>query len=105
MSSRLSRLLRKLVTVSNRYYLLESVEGGEKWARYSFLGVDPVMRVKCDCGVVTVGERGEDRTVATDKPMEVLREIMARHKAPRIEGLPPSQGGFVGYFLTPCSHM
>lgn len=91
-------LLRKLAEVSNRYYLLESVEGGEKWARYSFLGVDPVLRVSCDCGVVTVEGGGEDRTVATDKPMEVLREIMARHKAPRIEGLPPFAGGFVGYF-------
>lgn len=31
-------LLRKLATVSKRYYLLESVEGGEKWGRYSFFG-------------------------------------------------------------------
>lgn len=91
-------LLRKLAAVSNRYYLLESVEGGEKWARYSFLGVDPVLRAKCDHGVVTVEGGGEDRTVTTDKPMEVIREIMARHKAPRIEGLPPFAGGFVGYF-------
>ncbi|MFR1255291.1 MAG: hypothetical protein ACLSCU_03510 [Eubacterium sp.] len=29
------------------YYLLESVEGGEKWGRYSFLGYDPIMRVTC----------------------------------------------------------
>lgn len=91
-------LLRKLAAVSNRYYLLESVEGGEKWARYSFLGVDPVLRAKCDHGVVTVEGDCEDRTVTTDKPMEVIREIMARHKAPRIEGLPPFAGGFVGYF-------
>lgn len=91
-------LLRKLAAVSNRYYLLESIEGGEKWARYSFLGVDPVLRATCDRGVVTVEGGGEDRTVTTDKPMEVIREIMARHKAPRIEGLPPFAGGFVGYF-------
>ena len=38
-------LLRKLATLSKRYYLLESVEGGEKWGRYSFMGYDPIMRV------------------------------------------------------------
>lgn len=40
-------ILRKLAQNSSRYYLLESVEGGEKWGRYSFLGYDPVMRVTC----------------------------------------------------------
>lgn len=40
-------ILRKLAQKSSRYYLLESVEGGEKWGRYSFLGCDPVMRVIC----------------------------------------------------------
>lgn len=40
-------ILRKLARKSSRYYLLESVEGGEKWGRYSFLGCDPVMRVTC----------------------------------------------------------
>ena len=40
-------ILRKLALSSSRYYLLESVEGGEKWGRYSFMGCDPVMRVTC----------------------------------------------------------
>lgn len=40
-------VIRKLAQKSSRYYLLESVEGGEKWGRYSFLGCDPVMRVTC----------------------------------------------------------
>lgn len=54
-------LLRKLAAVSKRYYLLESVEGGEKWGRYSFLGFDPVMRVKCSCGKVTIEKDGEEK--------------------------------------------
>ena len=37
-------LLRRLQTRSDRFFLLESVEGGEKWARYSFLGYDPILR-------------------------------------------------------------
>ena len=40
-------LLRKIAAGHRRFYLLESVEGGEKWGRYSFLGYDPVMRVSC----------------------------------------------------------
>ena len=40
-------LLRKLSGFSERYYLLESIEGGETWGRYSFLGYDPIMRVTC----------------------------------------------------------
>ena len=91
-------LLRKLAAVSKRYYLLESVEGGEKWGRYSFLGFDPVMRVKCSCGKVTIEKDGEETEKVTDKPLEVLREILKNYKAPRLEGLPPFAGGFVGYF-------
>ena len=91
-------LLRKLATVSKRYYLLESVEGGEKWGRYSFFGFDPVMRVKCSCGKVTIEKDGEETEKVTDKPLEVLREILKDYKAPRLAGLPPFAGGFVGYF-------
>ena len=91
-------LLRKLSGISNRYYLLESIEGGEKWGRYSFLGYDPVMRVSCKEGVVTIEKGDEVTTKQTDKPLDVLREIMKDYKAPRLAGLPPFAGGFVGYF-------
>ena len=37
-------LLRRIAERSSRFYLLESIEGGEKWGRYSFLGYNPVMR-------------------------------------------------------------
>ena len=37
-------MLRKLAALDGQYFLLESVEGGEKWARYSFLGYDPILR-------------------------------------------------------------
>ena len=91
-------LLRKLSGISSRYYLLESIEGGEKWGRYSFLGYDPVMRVSCKEGVVTIEKGDEVATKQTDKPLDVLREIMKDYKAPRLAGLPPFAGGFVGYF-------
>ncbi len=90
-------LLRKLAALSDRYYLLESIEGGEKWARYSFLGFDSVMRLTCNNGTVTI-EDGGVKTVNTGNPLGVIREIMAKYKAPSLPGMPPFTGGLVGYF-------
>ena len=39
---------------SNNYFLLESLEGGEKWGRYSFVGYDPIVRIKAKDKVVEV---------------------------------------------------
>lgn len=90
-------LLRRIAQFSERYYLLESVEGGERWSRYSFLGFDPILRATCKNGTVTIeGERPE--TVKTQKPLEVLRALLSQYKAPKLDGMPPFTGGFVGYF-------
>lgn len=91
-------LLRKIAAVSSRYYLLESIEGGEKWGRYSFLGYDPLMRVSCRCGKVTIEKDGEETVIETDQPLEEIRKIMKQYRSPRLEALPPFTGGFVGYF-------
>ena len=47
-------LLRKLAQVDSRFFLLESVEGGNRWGRYSFLGVNPLMRISAKAGTVTL---------------------------------------------------
>jgi len=93
-------LLRKLGQISRRYYLLESVEGGKKWARYSFLGFDPILHVTCKNNTVTTVtiEGNEIETVHTDKPLEVLRTLLSRYRAPRLPDMPPFTGGLVGYF-------
>lgn len=91
-------ILRKLSGISKRYYLLESVEGGEKWGRYSFLGFDPLMRVYGKEGAVTVEANGEVTRLETGNPLELLRQIQKEYRAPRLPGLPPFTGGFVGYF-------
>ena len=87
------QLLRKIAAGKKNYYLLESVEGGEKWGRYSFLGYDPVMRVSCRENTVTIKQRQETKTVETDDCFRILRDILAEHKAPKIEGMPPFAGG------------
>lgn len=91
------QLLRKISEISQRYYLLESIEGDEKWARYSFLGFDPIVHVTCKNKTVIIGDE-EKQIVETEKPFEVLRKLMGQYKAPRIMGMPPFTGGLVGYF-------
>ncbi|HBQ63784.1 MAG TPA: anthranilate synthase component I [Clostridiales bacterium] len=91
-------LLRKIAGISRRCFLLESVEGGEKWGRYSFLGFDPVMRVFCKDGKVTLEQDGRQEVRTTDQPLDVLREIQAGYRAPKLPEMPPFSGGFVGYF-------
>lgn len=90
-------LLRKIAQISQRYYLLESIEGGEKWARYSFLGYNPTLHVTCKNGEITVDD-GEVSTFHSDKPYEVLRTLLQKYKAPKLPDMPPFTGGLVGYF-------
>ena len=91
-------LLRNVAAKNKRFYLLESVEGGEKWGRYSFLGYDPVMRVSCFKKMVTVERQGKKETIETEDSLAVIREILKDYRSPKLEGMPPFTGGFVGYF-------
>ena len=86
--------LRKLKNVSGHCYILESVDGREKWGRYTFLGFDPKLEVTCLNGEMKVGSL----TFETDDPSACLRQILNDYKSPRLEGLPPFTGGLVGYF-------
>lgn len=92
------RLLRKIAASKKNYYLLESIEGGEKWGRYSFLGYDPIMRVSCKEDEVRIRKEQKTEIVQTRDSLQVIRDILNEYKAPKIEGLPPFAGGFVGYF-------
>lgn len=90
-------LLRRLSTVSKNFYLLESIEGGSRWGRYSFLGFSPLMHIRCKNHVVTI-KSGEIETTEKGDAMDILRKIHSKYKSPHIEGMPPFTGGFVGYF-------
>lgn len=92
------QLLRKIAASKRNYYLLESIEGGEKWGRYSFLGYDPILRISCREEEVKIREGGETRQVKTTDSLQVIRDILHSYRAPKVEGMPPFAGGFVGYF-------
>jgi len=80
-----------------RVFLLESVEGGERLARYSFIGWDPFIVVRGKGDSVSMERQGEvirDETRGFDK----LRELSSSFKPVSIPDLPPFLGGGVGYF-------
>jgi anthranilate synthase component 1 len=80
-------------------FLLESLEGGERWARYTFLATDPreVFRYRGrECSRWTTATDWE--VVETDvAPLEHLGSIMRRHPPVEVEGLPRFTGGAVGF--------
>ncbi len=78
-------------------FLLESVEGGEQVARYSFLGKDPFLVLKSRDGRAMVERAGE--THALDESfVAALRRLMAEYRSPFVPDLPRFTGGAVGFF-------
>ncbi len=78
-------------------FLLESAEGSEKVARYSFLGAQPRLTLRASLGRVEVTEDGTTRTLAQD-PLTAAREILRRYRPAQDPALPRFYGGLVGYF-------
>jgi anthranilate synthase component I len=86
----------KIERLSPYSFLLESVEGGEKVARYSFLGFDPHTIVRSNNGTVTVETENQTQTV--DQPMlTVLRRLAGQHIPVKLPDMPPFVCGAVGY--------
>ena len=79
-------------------FLLESVEGGEKMARYSFLGADPflIFRSRGQSGTVRDLNTGMERRFSGN-PIDELRRLMAKYRSVDFPGLPRFTGGGVGY--------
>jgi anthranilate synthase component 1 len=83
-------------------FLLESVEGGERLARYSFVAADPYMVLRVRDGVAErrwlFGARaGTTEREACDDPLRVIQAELERRPRPTIPGLPRFSGGAVGY--------
>ncbi|MBI3026042.1 MAG: anthranilate synthase component I, partial [Candidatus Tectomicrobia bacterium] len=78
-------------------FLLESVEGGEKWARYCFLGSRPAAGFESKGRRVRLTRGGRTESFEAGDPIEALREFMGRYKAVEVPGLPRFWGGAVGY--------
>lgn len=86
--------MRILKNVSTHCYMLESIEGKEKWGRYTFLGFDPKLEITCMNGQMKAG----NISFPTDDPSAYLRQILSDYKSPKFSYLPSFTGGLVGYF-------
>lgn len=78
-------------------FLLESIEGGERLARYSFLAANPFMTVRTKNGVPILEKDASKQTYPDRNLIEFLRNHFKRHKLARREKLPPLCGGAVGF--------
>lgn len=78
-------------------YLLESIEGGEKWGRYSFLGSSPSVLIRSKGNLVETVINGITSGFESNDPMNCVRELLAQYTPVEVEGLPRFFGGAVGY--------
>ena len=79
-------------------FLLESVEGGEKWAQYSIIGIDCLDSIKVTGDVVETKINSSISSFQSTDPLNEIRKLTSLHKIPYIENLPRFYGGYVGFF-------
>jgi anthranilate synthase component 1 len=87
----------RLSQAKGQSFLLESVEGGERVARYSFLGVDPYASLSVLNGRLRLETDSGDRVEYEGNPLEALKAYFARYRARPSAEMPAFCGGAVGY--------
>jgi len=84
---------------SSYSYLFESVEGGEKWGRYSIIGLPAKKIISVTGKKITIMENNKCVSeYNTDDPLAEIEKIQKSYKVPQIENMPRFNGGLVGYF-------
>ena len=82
-----------------RSFLLESVQGGERWGRYSIVGLQTQNWLTVHGVTVRVFENGQStEQVDCDDPLSFIEAFAGRFTVPEVDGLPPFWGGLVGFF-------
>jgi len=84
-------------------FLLESVEGGERLARYSFLGTSPYLMAELDRGDARLTRGRETRTERFENPLDVVKAELGQFRPVDVPGLPRFVGGAVGYLAYECA--
>lgn len=78
-------------------YLLESVEGGEKVARYSFLGSSPSLIFRSKGKVIDIIQKGVRKRIRSCDPLSEIKRLMQQYRFVEVCGLPRFCGGLVGF--------
>ena len=89
-------IFAKVASQDSHAFLFESLEGGEKWGRYSFIGIDPLLTFTSFKDQMEI-RRGDTVEIRTGNPLQELRNLLASFKAHQAESLPRFFGGLVGY--------
>ena len=80
-------------------YFLESVQGGEKWGRYSFIGLGAETIIKVHGYEVSIEKNGHlDEKFKVEDPLAWIQTYQEQFKVPQLDSLPDFNGGLVGYF-------
>ena len=79
-------------------YLLESVQGGERFGRYSFIGLPAETRITVRGNRVTLTHGANETTHEVENPLDFIREYQTRFKVASLPDLPRFCGGLAGYF-------
>ena len=77
-------------------FLFESVEGGERIARYSFIGRDPIVLLRCRDKTTTIIEDHVERT-STESFFDIIQNLIKKFHQPQLPQLPRFNGGLVGF--------
>jgi len=88
---------RKLAADRPGTFLLESAEQGRSFSRWSFVGVNAVATLSARAGEAVWSGQVPDGVPTDGDPLEVLGAAWRALRGPRLPGLPPLTGGFVGY--------
>ena len=86
----------KLAKTSDYAFILESVEGGEQYSRYSFIGCDPKQIIKSENDKVYIKSNGFWESIEVDF-LSCLRKIHKSYQTPKLDSIPNFTGGLVGY--------
>ncbi|MGB6133872.1 MAG: anthranilate synthase component I [Acidobacteriaceae bacterium] len=86
----------RLAAAEPECFLLESVEGGERLGRYTYIGIRPSRRIVSHGREIDVTENGKTRRITGDV-FALLRDALSGHTPARVPGLPPFTAGAVGF--------
>ena len=79
-------------------FLLESIEGGEKWAQYSIIGLDCKDTIKVTGNKIEIKNNEATTILESKDPLNELDNILTKFKSPNLENMPRFYGGYVGFF-------
>lgn len=91
-------LYRAMSEGAKNAFIFESVNNGEQWGRYSFVGANPKQEIQMHGTTVCILENNQKKTFMVEHPILFLKERMAQYSAPVLPDAPNFTGGLIGYF-------